>query len=145
MSESHNIHATALVIAGTGLLVTGPSGSGKSAFALALVDAMRQRGHFARLVSDDRVDLSSLGGHVIAAAPTAIAGLAEGRGTGLLSVPYIGRAMIHYATAPATQERLPPDDETISVVPGGVLSVIRLRYGEPCGAIATLAARIGIS
>ena len=145
MSESRNIHASALVVGTTGILVTGPSGSGKSAFALALVAAMRWRGRFARLVADDRVDISASGDRVIAVAPRTIAGLAEARGTGLLLVPHIGRAVIHCATAPATDERLPPDDETMSIAPGIALPVIRLRYADPCGAIATLAARIGIS
>ena len=58
MNERQNIHATGLVLDGVGLILRGPSGSGKSILALTLLDAWETRGLTARLVSDDRIDIS---------------------------------------------------------------------------------------
>lgn len=53
--NARNLHGTAVVLGDRGVLITGPSGSGKTTLALALVEACRVLGHFARLVSDDQV------------------------------------------------------------------------------------------
>lgn len=42
-----NVHGTAIVLGTTGLLITGPSGSGKSALALSCLSEVRHRGRFA--------------------------------------------------------------------------------------------------
>lgn len=73
-----NIHATCVAFNGKGALITGVSGSGKSAFALQLMALG------AELVSDDRTDLRVQGARLIATAPTNIAGLIEVRGMGIL-------------------------------------------------------------
>ena len=49
------VHATAIVIGETGVLIRGRSGSGKSSLALALVARVRLAGGFAAFVADDRV------------------------------------------------------------------------------------------
>ncbi len=72
------VHATCVSMDGQGVLLRGPSGSGKSDLALRLLD---QGG---MLVADDRVDLVSDNGHVMATAPAEIAGLLEVRGVGIL-------------------------------------------------------------
>lgn len=76
------LHASAVAIAGKGLLITGGSGSGKSALALALI----ARG--ARLVADDRVALQPGPDGVTLSAPSAIAGLVEARGIGLIRLDH---------------------------------------------------------
>ena len=73
------LHATCIAWQGRGVLIRGPSGSGKSALALGLM------AHGAVLVADDRVKLSLQNGQVIAAAPPALRGLIEARGLGLLN------------------------------------------------------------
>jgi serine kinase of HPr protein (carbohydrate metabolism regulator) len=75
------VHGTVVALAGRGVLLRGPSGVGKSDLALRLID----RG--ARLVADDRVDLSVRRGRVMAAAPRPLAGLIEARGVGIVAVP----------------------------------------------------------
>ena len=82
------IHATVVDIAGRGVLLRGPSGSGKSDLALRLVD----RG--AVLVSDDQVLLSARPKGVKAKAPDTLRGMLEVRGIGLVSMPVTGSSFI---------------------------------------------------
>lgn len=79
--DSLTIHATTVAINGRGLLIRGPSGSGKSALALDLIS----RG--AVLVADDRTIVRRKGPQLIADVPEAIRGRIEARGVGILSVP----------------------------------------------------------
>lgn len=83
MSDPSKIfHATCVALAGQGILITGPSGSGKSGLALQLI-AMG-----AMLVADDRTALAVRNDVLIASPPPAIGGLIEARGVGILSVPF---------------------------------------------------------
>ncbi len=68
---------------GRGLLIEGAPGAGKSSLALALID----RG--ARLVGDDGVTLSVIGGRLIAAPPPQTRGLIEVRNLGILPMPVV--------------------------------------------------------
>jgi serine kinase of HPr protein (carbohydrate metabolism regulator) len=79
--EAPTIHASAVAIGTTGVLIRGESGTGKSSLALGLIMADRRR-H--RLVADDRVVLTVKDGGLLASAPEEIAGLLEVRGQGLL-------------------------------------------------------------
>ncbi|HYZ48786.1 MAG TPA: HPr kinase/phosphatase C-terminal domain-containing protein [Sphingomonas sp.] len=78
------IHATCVSIGGRAVLITGPSGGGKSDLALRLID----RG--ALLVSDDQVKLSADGGVLYASAPATIGGRMEIRGIGIVEAPHAG-------------------------------------------------------
>lgn len=83
------IHGTCIAIAGTGVLIRGPSGSGKSMLALTLIlDAPRALPP-AELVADDRVLLErDPGCGLIARPPERLAGLIEARGLGLRRLPF---------------------------------------------------------
>lgn len=83
-SEIH--HASAVAIDGAGVLIAGPSGSGKSGLALQLV-AMG-----AVLIADDRTRISAPDGWPILHAPDRLAGVIEARGVGLLRVPHVACA-----------------------------------------------------
>lgn len=72
------LHASCVAIAGRGVLITGRSGSGKSALALDLIS----RG--ATLVSDDQTQLHARGDALWASAPATLRGLIEARGVGIL-------------------------------------------------------------
>ncbi|MFP5330335.1 MAG: HPr kinase/phosphorylase [Alphaproteobacteria bacterium] len=76
------IHATSVAIGGRAVLITGPSGSGKSDLALRLID----RGF--TLVSDDQTILGRDGARLIASAPSTIAGKFEVRGIGIMDMDY---------------------------------------------------------
>lgn len=94
MSAPATWHGTALVVGETGLLIRGPSGAGKTALALALVERASARGRYAALVADDRVVLEVHHGRLSARPPAALAGLAERRGRGILAVPHAPAAVV---------------------------------------------------
>lgn len=79
-------HATTVSVAGRGLMIVGPSGSGKSALALMLMAFGGQ------LVADDRTRLwlSADATEVWADAPADLPALVEARGVGLLPVRLAG-------------------------------------------------------
>lgn len=142
-----NIHATAIVVGKTGLLFLGPSGSGKSMLAFACLAAARPLGLAASLVADDQVFLTQRDGAVIAECPPAIAGLMEIRYTGIVRLPHVATAEMHFAIRPvdpATAERLPPDDEQIEVAPSIRLPVVRLS-ATSLNPLATIMAKIPIN
>ncbi len=89
---------------GRAVLVTGGSGSGKSALALALI----ARGGV--LVADDRVVLTAQDESLIATAPAAISGFIEARGIGLLRAPVVESAEVVCLVDldQPEPERLPP-------------------------------------
>lgn len=75
------VHATCVRIMDAGVLLRGPSGSGKSDAALRLIEAG------GALVADDQVELRMAGTTVTASAPARLAGLLEVRGVGILPMP----------------------------------------------------------
>ncbi|PTE10430.1 HPr kinase/phosphorylase [Mesorhizobium helmanticense] len=75
--NAENIHGTALLIGERGVLITGPSGAGKTTLALTLLDHCRARGLFSRLIGDDRLLAMAHAGRLVCRVPAAISGLAE--------------------------------------------------------------------
>jgi HPr kinase/phosphorylase len=92
-----SIHATALVVRESGILIRGPSGAGKSGLALCLLELARQRRWFAALVGDDRVIVRSQSGRLIGQGARNIEGLIERRGQGIVKVDMTIDAVIHFA------------------------------------------------
>jgi len=90
-----NVHATGLVLGAVGLMLRGPSGSGKSLLALDLLDAWETRGLPAKLVSDDRVAIGVEGSGLVMLPPKPIEGLIELRGRGIVSRPFTRKARLH--------------------------------------------------
>ena len=95
------VHATTVAIGGRGVVIEGPSGSGKSDLALRLID----RG--AVLVSDDYTCLATVGGTLYASAPATIAGRMEVRGVGLVGMTQAGPVPVALAVQLGEPERLP--------------------------------------
>ena len=103
-ADGKQVHATGVDIGGAGVLLRGPPGSGKSDLALRLID----RG--AKLVADDRTDLSLVSGRVVMTAPAAIAGIAEIRGIGITAfdqAPESPLVLVADLVAASEIERLP--------------------------------------
>jgi len=102
--DSLTLHATTVAHAGRGLLILGPSGSGKSGLALQLMALG------AGLVADDRTILSRRADRLVATCPPAIRGRIEARGVGILAAREIGEADICLAVdlGVAETDRLPP-------------------------------------
>jgi serine kinase of HPr protein (carbohydrate metabolism regulator) len=98
------VHGTSVALDGGGVLLRGPSGSGKSDLALRLID------QGARLVADDQTELAADGDGVGMSAPAAIAGQIEVRGLGIVVVPAVAAAALRLVVdlVPADAvERLP--------------------------------------
>ena len=82
------VHGTALVVGEAGVLLRGPSGSGKSSLALALLAEASRRGVYNALVADDRVAILARGGRLIARCVPGFEGKIERRGIGLVTAPW---------------------------------------------------------
>ena len=80
--SAETIHASTVARDGRAILITGPSGSGKSDLALRLLD----RGF--TLVSDDRTLVKKDGSKLVASAPSTIAGKLEVRGIGIVDIDH---------------------------------------------------------
>lgn len=95
------IWGNVLSIDGRGVLLRGPSGSGKSDLALRLIDSG------ANLVADDRVELAREGNSLIARAPESLSGRMEVRGIGIVSVPTVQRAALVLVVDLVPPEQVP--------------------------------------
>ena len=78
--SAETLHASAVATEGRAVIISGPSGSGKSDLALRLLD----RGF--TLVSDDRTLVRKDGEKLIASAPPNITGKLEIRGIGIIDM-----------------------------------------------------------
>ena len=112
---SETVHATAVLIGSDGVLIRGESGAGKSALALALIDAG------ARLIADDRLTLSACHERLVATAPQATLGLIELRGRGVISVPHERAGVIRLVADIVSDdglERMPEEHQLTASVLG---------------------------
>jgi serine kinase of HPr protein (carbohydrate metabolism regulator) len=121
---SASIHASAVLIGATAVLIRGPSGSGKSRLVLELLqtaggDALP----FARLVADDRVHVEASHGRLLARPAEALAGLIEVRGAGIRSVAHEPVAVVGLVVDLAHEgaARLPDREDTRVGVEGVIL------------------------
>ena len=132
MSETRaNVHGTAIVVDGIGLLVVGPSGSGKSALAFDCLAEAGLRGLSCALVADDQVFVSSQNGQVVAQQPSSIRGLIELRYSGIVSLASVTEAELHFAIKPAKADenaRLPPEGERFLLTANIGLPIIRVPF-----------------
>ncbi|WP_310468677.1 HPr kinase/phosphatase C-terminal domain-containing protein [Sphingomonas sp.] len=103
--SAETVHASTVTSQGRAVMITGPSGSGKSDLALRMLD----RG-FA-LVSDDRTLVRRDGDRLIASAPPTIAGKLEVRGIGIVELETVQDVPVALLIELASDiERLPDDD-----------------------------------
>jgi serine kinase of HPr protein (carbohydrate metabolism regulator) len=135
MSDSLAIHGTAIAVGNAGLLLTGPSGSGKSDLALRMIDGG------ARLVADDLVELvveaARLCCRAPADAPAGLLGKIEARGVGIVPAPRTtGATPLQWLVelVPAAEvERLPAAESRTFL--GHPVPVLRLNAFEPSTAV----------
>ena len=101
------LHASCVELNQAGVVLLGPSGSGKSDLALRLIDGG------ARLIADDRLAVEREGERLFGRPAAALAGLLEVRGVGIVQLPY--RAVCRLGLVvdldpQARPERLPEPD-----------------------------------
>lgn len=99
------IHASAVAIAGAGVLIAGEAGSGKSSLCAQLMSLGAQ------LISDDQTILTHKDGGLYAAPPPELAGLLELSGIGIVDWPDAAHAPVALvlggSLSDAPVERLP--------------------------------------
>lgn len=128
---SNRIHATALAIGEAGILIRGTSGIGKSSLALALIDNARSHGGFARLVADDRTEISARHGRLVARPVPPLEGVIERRGLGLTPEPHLPAVIVRLVVdlseeAPA---RMPEPEDLVEHLDGVALPRLRVAAG----------------
>lgn len=139
------VHATAVAVERRGVLLLGPSGSGKSDLALRLIDGG------GRLIADDQVVLTRVQDRLIATAPPTLAGRIEARGIGILTLDgaqlwrRMPLALAVELTSPERIERLPEPATrdflgialpSIRLAPFEASAPAKLRLALACGVAA---------
>ncbi|MBT3883183.1 MAG: aldolase [Rhodospirillaceae bacterium] len=136
-----NIPATAVAVNGMGVLLRGPSGSGKSDLALRLID----RG--AQLIADDYVTAGETSGAVMLTPPATIAGMLELRGAGVAKFAYetnVPLALVVDLVRSEDVERMPePEETTICGAPVPLMKLNGFDASAPIKVEMTLAAITG--
>jgi HPr kinase/phosphorylase len=126
------VHASCVLAGRSAVLIRGPSGSGKSRLATALLEAGRN-GTLppVRLVADDRVHLFAAHGRLLAAAPARIQGKIEMRGLGLQDVACEPLALVELVVdlAAADADRMPEDAAGTVEISGVTLSRLPVAAG----------------
>jgi len=120
VTSTDNIHGTGVLLGTTGVLLRGPSGSGKSVLALLLLDEFAARGEPALLVGDDRVDIEAIGGTLFMHGPKAIAGMIELRGRGIINRSYAMDARVDLVVDLVDAMERMPEEASLVTTLGGV-------------------------
>ena len=140
------VYASCVLLDEAGVLIRGPSGSGKSALCLALLDRFFLEGRHARLVGDDRIRLEAHHGRLVARPHPALAGLIEIRGLGLrrLSAHAPAAVLRLVVDLVAEAERLPETAATAMLL-GVALPRLALEPRHPHEYLIREALRAGVA
>jgi serine kinase of HPr protein (carbohydrate metabolism regulator) len=112
---SETVHATAVLAGAHGILIRGPSGSGKSTLAAALIK------EGARLVADDSVQLSAIGGRIVAHRIGPHGSRMEVCGRGIVDAPAERSAVIRLVADLVDEvslQRMPEEPELLTEILG---------------------------
>ena len=110
--SAETLHASTVAAGGRAVLISGPSGSGKSDLALRLLD----RGF--TLVSDDQTIVKRDGERLVATAPPTIAGKLEIRGIGIVEVEHLSDVPVALIVELRSDIERMPDDSRERLILG---------------------------
>jgi serine kinase of HPr protein (carbohydrate metabolism regulator) len=129
MNQAPSIHASAVLVGASAVLIRGPSGSGKSRLALALLQSPLLP--FTCLVADDRAHVEAAHGRLLVRPAQALAGLIEVRGLGIRRVRHEEVAQVGFLVELGVQdaERLPAQSRTQAVLEGITLPSLAVGPG----------------
>ena len=126
--SAETVHASTVALDGRAVLISGPSGSGKSDLTLRLLD----RGF--TLVSDDQTIVRKDGDRLVASAPSNIAGKLEIRGIGIVDIETTKNAPVALLVELTSDfQRLPDDnrERPILGVPLPLISIDAMTASAP--------------
>ena len=138
--SAESVHATTVALDGRAVMISGPSGSGKSDLALRLID----RGF--KLVSDDQTLVRREGERLIASAPPTIAGKIEVRGIGILDVETLGDVPVALLVELTSDIQRLPDDARERPLLGVSLPLVSIdaMTASAAAKVALALARLGL-
>jgi len=118
--SAETVHGSTVASNGRAVLITGPSGSGKSDLALRLID----RGF--TLVSDDQTIVRKDGSRLLASAPPTIAGKLEIRGIGIVEMERADNVPVALIVELTSDIRRLPDDSRERPILGVQLPLVTI-------------------
>jgi serine kinase of HPr protein (carbohydrate metabolism regulator) len=143
MSPAATVHASAVQAGDVGILIRGPSGSGKSRLAFDLIVAGRA-GQIppTRLVGDDRLLLGAESGRAVVRPAAQLEGLIEVRGLGIRRCDFVAQATVGLVVDLAAQDaaRMPEPDALVAAIYG--IKVPRIPVGSGFAALPIVTAAL---
>ena len=139
--SSEALHASTVALEGRAVMISGPSGSGKSDLALRLLD----RGF--RLVSDDQTLVRRDGARLLASAPPTIAGKLEIRGIGIVEMENVSDVPVALVVELTSDIQRMPDDSRERLILGikvPLISVDAMTASAP-SKVAVALDRLGLA